>query len=167
MVNDVTALTGDPQSLPTVANSTAWVVLMHMQGEPRTMNRAPVYDDPVLDIFDYLEARVDACLAAGIPRERIVVDPGIGFGKRGSDNLAILRALPLFHGLGCPVLVGLSRKGLTGAQDRARKPRDRLPGSLAAGLHALNAGVQILRVHDVAEARQALAIWQRIVGATA
>ncbi|MDH3473583.1 MAG: dihydropteroate synthase [Rhodospirillales bacterium] len=164
MINDITALTGDPASLPVAAQSGARVVLMHMQGEPMTMNLAPRYGDAALDVFDYLEARVTACLEAGIPRERIVVDPGIGFGKKGAHNLAILRSLSLYQGLGCPVLLGVSRKGLTGDQDRARPPRHRLAGSLATALHALNQGVQILRVHDVAETRQALDVWRGITG---
>lgn len=159
IINDVSALTGDPDSLATAAGSDASVVLMHMQGSPATMNRDPAYEDVVLDVFDFLEARVAACLAAGIPRARIIVDPGIGFGKKGAHNLSILRALALYQGLGCPVLVGVSRKGLTGALDRARAPKDRLPGSLAAALWALDQGVQILRVHDVAETRQAIDVW--------
>jgi dihydropteroate synthase len=164
MINDITALTGDPASLPTAAESGARVVLMHMQGEPETMNLAPRYDDAALDVFDFLEARVAACVEAGIPRERIIVDPGIGFGKRGAHNLAILRNLSLYQGLGCPVLIGVSRKGLTGDQERARPPKERLAGSLATALHGLNQGVQILRVHDVTETRQALDVRQGVIG---
>jgi len=159
IINDVSALTSDPDSLATAAAGGASVVLMHMQGDPATMNREPAYQDVVLDVFDFLEARVAACLAAGIPRERIIVDPGIGFGKKSAHNLAILRALALYQGLGCPVMVGVSRKGLTGALDRAREPKDRLPGSLAAALWALDQGMQILRVHDVAETHQAVDVW--------
>lgn len=164
IINDVSALTHDPDSLATAAGSGASVVLMHMQGSPATMNRDPAYEDVVLDVFDFLAARVAACLAAGIPRERIIVDPGIGFGKKGAHNLAILRALALYQGLGCPVMVGVSRKGLTGALDRARAPKARLPGSLAAALWALDRGVQILRVHDVAETRQAIDVWHGLNG---
>jgi dihydropteroate synthase len=162
LINDVTALTGDPDSLAVAAESKAAVVLMHMQGDPRTMNLAPSYDDVVLDIFDYLEARVAACMAAGIERERIIVDPGIGFGKRGPQNLAILRALALYHGLGCPLLLGVSRKALGSESESRLPPRDRLPTSLAAAMHALNQGAQLLRVHDVAETRRALDLWQRL-----
>lgn len=164
MINDVTALAGDPLSLQTAAASDAAVVLMHMQGEPPTMNVAPAYEDTVLDIFDFLEARIAACLRAGIPRERLIVDPGIGFGKTGADNLEILRQLSVYHGLGCPILIGVSRKGLTGDLDRARPPKERLPGSLTAAVRALDQGVQILRVHDVAETRQAVDVWERLVG---
>ena len=164
IINDITALTGDAESADTVAQSKATAVLMHMQGEPGTMNENPVYEDAALDVFDFLEARVESCIAAGIPRERLIVDPGIGFGKSGQHNLAILRSLSLYHGIGCPVLIGVSRKGLTGALDRARPPSERLSGSLAAALHALNNGVQVLRVHDVAETRQALDVWERLAG---
>ncbi len=165
IINDVTALTGDAHSLATAASSTAAVVLMHMRGEPETMNLGPADEDAALEVFDGLEARVAACLAAGIPRERIIVDPGIGFGKKGLHNLAILRALTLYHGLGCLLLLGVSRKGLTGDLDRARPPKQRLAGSIATALHALGQGVQILRVHDVAETRQAIDVWQGIIGA--
>ncbi len=166
IINDVTALTGDPESLAVAARSEAAVVLMHMQGKPATMNLAPRYDDVALDVFDYLEARIAACLTAGIARERIIVDPGIGFGKRGPQNLAILRALALYHGLGCPILLGASRKALGSESEGRLPPKERLPTSLAAALHALNLGVQILRVHDVAETRRALDLWQRLNSAS-
>ena len=165
MINDVTALTGDPDSLAVAAGSDARVVLMHMQGEPATMNDDPRYACAPLDIYDFLEARIAACEAAGIARWRLIVDPGIGFGKRGAHNMEILRMLSLFHGLGCPILLGVSRKGLTGAMDRARPPKERLAGSLAAAIAALDQGVQMLRVHDVAETRQALDVWEGVVGA--
>jgi dihydropteroate synthase len=166
IINDVTALTGDPESLAVAARSNAAVALMHMQGEPATMNLAPRYDDVALDVFDYLEARIAACAAAGIARERISVDPGIGFGKRGPQNLAILRALALYHGLGCPLLLGASRKALGGEAEGRRPPKERLPTSLAAAVHALNLGVQFLRVHDVAETRRVVDLWQRLNSAS-
>jgi dihydropteroate synthase len=162
IINDVTALTGDPESLAVAARSSAAVVLMHMQGEPRTMNLAPRYDDVALDVFDYLEARIAACTAAGIAPERIIVDPGIGFGKRGPQNLAILRSLALFHGLGCPLLLGASRKALGSEAEGRLPPKERLPTSLAAAMHALNQGVQLLRVHDVAETRRVVELWTRL-----
>jgi dihydropteroate synthase len=137
---------------------------MHKQGDPEIMNLEPVYEQAALDVFDYLAARVEACLAAGIARERLIVDPGIGFGKRGAHNLDILRSLTLYHALGCPVLLGVSRKGLTGELERQRPPEERLAGSIAAAVWALDQGVQILRVHDVAETRQALDVWERLVG---
>jgi dihydropteroate synthase len=142
------------------------VVLMHAQGDPRTMQANPVYDDVVLDVYDMLEARIGACEAAGIPRARLIVDPGIGFGKTLAHNLALLGSLTIFHALGSPVLLGVSRKSfiakLTGAEAGAR-----LPGSLAGALAGAAQGVQILRVHDVAATRQALAVWQSAAGAGA
>jgi len=163
IINDVTALAGDADSLAVAAASRARVVLMHMQGTPETMNLAPRYDDVALDVFDYLEARVEACVSAGIDRSRLIVDPGIGFGKRGRENREILRALTLFHGLGCPVLLGLSRKGLGIAKDAP--PREREAISQAASMHALAQGVQMLRVHDVAATRQAVELWHRLAEA--
>lgn len=161
IINDVSALTGDPESLAVAAGCNADIALMHMQGEPPTMNKAPVYADVVLDVFDYLESRIESCLAAGIPRDKLIVDPGIGFGKRSAENLAILRNLTLFHGLGCRTLLGASRKGF-GAKTQALAPRDRLPTSLAAAVSAAVQGFHMLRVHDVAETKQALEIWRRI-----
>jgi dihydropteroate synthase len=160
-INDVTALEGDPESLAVAAASSAQVVLMHMQGTPRTMNVEPAYADVTLDVYDYLEARVAACAAAGIPRTRLIVDPGMGFGKRGAHNVDLLRDLALFHGLGCRLLLGVSRKGLGGGLE-ALPPEQRLPSSLAASMHALALGVQILRVHDVAATRQVTELWRRL-----
>jgi dihydropteroate synthase len=163
IVNDVTALTGDPASPGVVARSGAAVVLMHMQGEPRTMQQDPVYACAPLDVLDYLEARIAACEAAGIARSRIVVDPGIGFGKRLRHNQQILARMSLFHLTGCGVLLGASRKSFIAAtMARGEGPRQRLPGSLAAELQALDQGVQILRVHDVAETWQAIQVWRGI-----
>jgi dihydropteroate synthase len=156
MINDVSALTHDPNALAVAARSQARVVLMHMQGNPATMQLAPSYDDVVLDVYDQLEARIAAAQAAGIALERIVIDPGIGFGKTVEHNLALLSHLSLFHGLGVPLLVGVSRKGFI-ARLSAGEPADkRLGGSLAAGLAAIGQGVQMLRVHDVPETIQAL-----------
>jgi dihydropteroate synthase len=161
VINDVSALTGDPDSLAVAAASTARIVLMHMQGTPQTMNVAPAYEDVVLDVYDYLEARIDACVAAGIERSRLIVDPGIGFGKRSPQNLELLRHVGIFHGLGCPILLGMSRKGL-GSGLESMPPDQRVPASLAAAMHALSAGVQILRVHDVAATRQVIELWRRL-----
>ena len=165
IVNDVTALTGDPRSLEIARRSEAAVVLMHMGGDPRTMQIDPRYDDVTLDVLDYLEARVAACEAAGIARERIAVDPGIGFGKTVAHNLALLARLGAFHALGTAVLVGASRKSFIAEASRGEPPDARLPGSLAAALWAAGQRVQLLRVHDVAETRQALALKERIESA--
>ncbi len=165
LINDVSALTHDPQALALVAARQSAVVLMHAQGVPATMQHAPHYDDVLLDVYDWLSARLIACEAAGIARDRMIVDPGIGFGKSLAHNLALLRGVALFHGLGVPVLLGASRKRLiaslagdlphTGLHESAR-----LPGSLALAIHAAAQGVQIVRVHDVAETAQALAVWK-------
>jgi len=164
IVNDVTALTGDPRGLSLIAEAKASVVLMHMQGEPRSMQANPVYDDAPLDIHDYLAARVAACEAAGIPRARIAIDPGIGFGKTLEHNLQVLDQLAVLHGVGCPLVLGVSRKSFMTKIVPGVSPKARLPGSLAANLAGLARGVQILRVHDVPETAQALAIWEAIQG---
>lgn len=165
IINDVTALSGDPDSLSVAAASGVPVVLMHMLGEPGTMQRDPQYDDVVLDIFDYLAGRIAACEAAGIERTRIAVDPGIGFGKTVAHNTRILSHLGVFHGLGCAVLLGVSRKSFIARLSAEEAPKDRIAGSLAAALAGISQGVQILRVHDVAETRQALTVWGAVAEA--
>lgn len=162
IINDVTALEGDEKSLGVVANSDASVVLMHMQGEPQTMQREPVYDDVVAEVGAYLITRIRACEQAGIPKERIAIDPGIGFGKTLDHNIDLLANLGAFSGLGCPVLLGVSRKSFIGKLSGEGDPTKRLAGSLAAALAGISRGVSILRVHDVAETRQALDIWQAV-----
>lgn len=164
IVNDVTALTGDSGSLDLVAARQAPTILMHMRGTPQTMQNDPDYRFAPLDIYDYLEARVEACLAAGLPLSHIAIDPGIGFGKTIRHNLELLSHLALFHGLGCPVLLGVSRKGFIGKLSRGEEPKRRVPGSLAAALEGVRQGVQMIRVHDVDETRQAFAIAQSIAG---
>ena len=159
LINDVAGLR-DPGALPLVAEKAAPVVVMHMRGEPGTMQQNPVYEDAALDVFDWLEERVEACLTAGVPVERIAVDPGIGFGKTVEHNLDILRHTALYHGLGCALLIGLSRKRFIGALSRNEPPKERLAGSLAAGLETLNQGAHILRVHDVPQTVQARAVWE-------
>jgi dihydropteroate synthase len=164
IINDVTALTGDPASLDAAAGSGAGIVLMHMLGEPRTMQKDPQYRDAPLDVCDYFAARIDACAAAGIARDRLILDPGIGFGKNDRHNIAILDDLALLHGLGCGLLLGVSRKSFIGRLSRGEDAAHRLPGTLAATLAGLDRGAQIHRVHDVAEAAQAVAIWCAIAG---
>jgi dihydropteroate synthase len=163
IINDISALSGDPDSLAVAARSGASVVLMHMQGEPRTMQDNPSYALASLDIVDYLDGRIAACAAAGIPRARIVVDPGIGFGKHAGDNLEIMGRLGLCHALGCGIMLGVSRKSLIGRIGGDLPPKERLPGSLAGGLFGIAQGAQILRVHDVAETRQAVATWRALL----
>lgn len=158
VVNDVTALTADPEAVGVVARSGASVILMHMQGKPETMQRDPRYADVAGEVFGYLSARIAACEAAGIPRSRICIDPGIGFGKRAAHNVALLGAAAMFHGLGCAVMIGASRKSFIAKLSAREQADDRLPGTLAAVLVAAGQGVQLHRVHDVAAARQALAV---------
>jgi dihydropteroate synthase len=162
IINDVSGLGHDPGSLEAAAESGALVVLMHMRGTPATMNLAPCYRHCALEVFDELAARIEACIAAGIGHERLVVDPGLCFGKHEPDNLDLLRNLALFHGLGTPVLLGASRKGWIAAIEAGWTPKERLPSTLAATLWALNQGVQVFRVHDVAAHRQLLTAWQAL-----
>lgn len=164
LVNDVSALTADADSLALVAARNAPVVLMHMRGEPATMHLKTDYAHVTLDVYDELGARLDACAAAGIAAERIVLDPGLGFAKTSAQNAQVMAELALYHGLGCALAVGASRKGLVSAVKRGSTPQERLPASLAAALLALDQGVQILRVHDVAETAQALSVWRAVRG---
>ena len=164
IVNDVTALTFDPDSLDVIARSEAPVVLMHMRGEPATMQKAPHYDDAPREIAVYLAERIAVCEAAGVPRERIAVDPGIGFGKTVQHNLQILASIDRFCRLGVAVLIGVSRKSFIARVSRGEPPKERLAGSIAAALAAVARGANIVRAHDVAATRQALAIWQAIEG---
>jgi dihydropteroate synthase len=131
---------------------------MHAQGDPRTMQLNPHYDDVALDVYDQLEERVLACVQAGIPRERIAVDPGIGFGKTFRHNLELLNQLTLFHGLGVAVLVGLSRKGFIGALTGEKNAGNRVHGSVGGAVQAALSGAHILRVHDVKATVEALAV---------
>ncbi len=164
LVNDVSALLFDPAMAGLVARRGVPVVLMHHQGTPETMQDDPRYDDVLLDVYDWLAARVAAAEAAGISRRCIAVDPGIGFGKTVAHNLALIRGLSLFHGLGVPVLLGASRKRFIGALAQAPEPSARTPGSLAVALAGVAQGVQLLRVHDAAETRQALTLWLAVHG---
>ncbi|MDP1909845.1 MAG: dihydropteroate synthase, partial [Hyphomicrobium sp.] len=166
ILNDVSALSHDPDAMGVAAASVLPVILMHAQGDPRTMNNNPQYSDVVLDVFDYLEGRIEACVAAGIPRAKIVADPGIGFGKHLHHNVAVMGALSLYHALGVPVLLGASRKKLIDHISDVPNPRDRVPGSIAAALAGAAQGVQIIRVHDVAATRQALNVWRAVVAGT-
>jgi dihydropteroate synthase len=159
LINDVSALAHDPRSLEVAAETGLPVVLMHAQGDPRTMQVKPHYDDVVLDVYDWLAVRIEACERAGIPISRLIVDPGIGFGKTLAHNLALIGAMSIFHGLGCAVMLGASRKSFI-ARLSAAPADDRLGGSIAAAIAAAAQGVQILRVHDVAATRQALAVWE-------
>ena len=160
MINDVSALRADG-ALETCAASDAAVCLMHMRGDPATMQRDPVYADVVAEVRDFLQGRAAAARTAGIGVERIVIDPGFGFGKTLGHNLALLRALPEFVRLGYPVMAGLSRKASIG-QLTGRPVDERLPGSLAAALATVARGAAIVRVHDVRATVDALKVWMAI-----
>ncbi len=159
IVNDVSALTHDPTLRETVSREDLPVCLMHAQGDPENMQSDPRYDNVLLDVFDGLETHVRACEDAGIARARILVDPGIGFGKTLEHNLALIRGLSLFHALGCAIVLGVSRKRFIGTIGDEPVAQMRAPGSIALGLEAARQGVQILRVHDIRETKQALALW--------
>lgn len=160
IINDIAALQA-PGALEAAAGMDAAVCLMHMRGEPRTMQQEPHYDDVVTEVRDFLAQRIEAARAAGIARERLIVDPGFGFGKLLAHNLALLRELERFAGLGACVLAGLSRKSMLG-QITGRGVGGRMPASIAAALIAAQKGARILRVHDVAETRDALAVFNAV-----
>ena len=160
MINDVTALTA-AAALAAVAKSPVAVCLMHMQGDPGTMQVNPIYQDVVREVRDYLAQRVVAAEQAGVARERIVVDPGFGFGKTVEHNLKLLRSLAEFRSLGVALLAGLSRKAMLGKLT-GREPQERVHASIAAALLAVQNGAQIVRAHDVAATRDALAVWEAV-----
>jgi dihydropteroate synthase len=162
IVNDIYALAYDSDAARLVAARGCPVVLMHMRGEPSQMYARAHYDDVARDVTRELAARVKAAERAGIPRDKIAVDPGIGFAKTAGQSLEMLRGLPELATLGCPILVGVSRKSFIGAVTEEADGRRRLPGSLAAGLFALSRGASILRVHDVSETVQAIKVWQAL-----
>jgi dihydropteroate synthase len=160
IVNDVSALLWDDRALGLVARAGCPVVLMHSPDPAKGPHGGDGYTDVVAEVFAWLEARVEAVVAAGVDRARIIVDPGIGFGKSLADNLALLNGLAAFHGLGCPIMLGVSRKRLIGALSNEAPVAERLGGSIALATIGAAAGVQILRVHDVAETVQALRMWR-------
>ncbi|WP_425083331.1 dihydropteroate synthase [Ruegeria profundi] len=162
LVNDVSGFTYDPELAPFCAGLGAPVCVMHMQGDPATMQDNPVYENVVLDVYDFLAGQIERLEALGLNRDLIIVDPGIGFGKTEDHNLALLRNLSLFHGLGCPLLLGVSRKGFIGSIGQEPRKTARAPGSIAVALDGLSQGVQIIRVHDVAETAQALRLWAAV-----
>jgi dihydropteroate synthase len=162
IVNDVSGLTFDPHSRPLVAYRGCPVVLMHMRGTPATMNSLTQYDDLIRDVTRELQARLVLAMAAGIGRDLIALDPGIGFAKTGEQSVAILKRLDAFVALGFPVLVGVSRKSFIGRMTNEPDASRRLGGSLGAALFAASRGAAILRVHDVRETAQAIAIWESL-----
>lgn len=164
-VNDVSALRHDPEMLPLVAERGAHCCLMHMRGEPRTMQEAPVYGDVVDEVRRHLEQRIEAAVDAGVAIERIDVDPGIGFGKTLDHNVALLHRLDEIVAIGPRVVVGTSRKSFLGRLTGRDDPRQRLAGTIATNVLALAAGAQVFRVHDVGAIHDALAVAAHVVGA--
>jgi dihydropteroate synthase len=160
LINDVSALTFDDRSASALAAAGVPVVLMHHQGAPETMQDAPRYDDVLVEVYLWLEERIAAVEAAGIARDRILIDPGFGFGKNVGHNLELMNGLALFHSLGCPIVLGASRKRTIGALSNEAPADQRLAGSIALALKAAEQGVQIVRVHDVPETVQALKMWR-------
>jgi dihydropteroate synthase len=163
IVNDVTALRGDPEMAALCAERGATVVLMHMRGEPRTMQEDPRYDDVVAEVKAFLAERLQAATAAGIAEERVWLDPGIGFGKTAAHNMELLRRLGELRELGRPLVIGTSRKSFIGKVDGSAAG-ERLGGTLASSVLAAAEGAEVLRVHDVAEVRQALTVAAAILG---
>lgn len=162
LINDVAAFTYDPALAALAAQTDTPVCLMHAQGDPKTMQDAPEYADVLLDVYDFLEARIKYAEAAGIARARIMIDPGIGFGKTTQHCLELLQGISLFHSLGCVILLGVSRKRFIGEIASEASAQARAPGSIAVGLAALGQGVHVLRVHDVAQTKQAVDLWQAV-----
>lgn len=159
MINDVSALSYDQEALSMAASLKVPVVLMHAQGTPQSMQDDPHYDHCLLEVYDYLKARIERAVQAGISKDLLIADPGIGFGKTLAHNLELLAGMSLFHGLGVPLMLGASRKRFIAALSQNEPVEQRLPGSLAAALKGVAQGAQFLRVHDVSATRQALAIW--------
>ncbi|WP_052265155.1 dihydropteroate synthase [Ruegeria sp. ANG-R] len=162
LINDVSGFTFDPQLAPFCAQIGAPICVMHMQGDPATMQDDPYYDHVLLDVYDFLDGQIAHLEALGLSRDLIIVDPGIGFGKNLDHNLILLRNLSLFHGLGCPILLGVSRKGFIGQIGKEPRKDARAPGSIAVALAGISQGAQIVRVHDVAETAQALRLWAAV-----
>ena len=160
LVNDVSALCFDAQALALIVRATCPIIIMHSPDAARTLHGGAAAADPLIETYDSLEARIDALVDAGVDRVRIIVDPGIGFGKSVAANLSILNGLSLFHGLGCPILLGASRKRFIGALSNEAPVEARLGGSIAVAMKAAEQGAQIIRVHDVPETVQALKVWR-------
>ena len=158
-INDVSALNHDPNSINIIKSSNCFIVLMHMQGNPQNMQKKPKYNFAPKDIYKYLKKRINYCIDNGIKKNRIIIDPGIGFGKTSKHNIQILQNLKMLHKLSCPILVGLSRKRFISEISKNEEPLKRIPGTIAANHYALDQGANILRVHDVKEAMQAKKVW--------
>lgn len=160
IVNDVSALRFDDRALEIVAKAGCPVIIMHHAGKAHELHADPNFRDPLIEVYDWLEARIGDLVEGGVARDKIIVDPGIGFGKVLQHNLSLINGLSLFHGLGCPIMLGASRKRLIGALSNEAAAEDRLGGSLSLVTLAAGQGVQLIRVHDVQESVQALHVWR-------
>jgi len=160
LINDVSGFTYDMDLMPLAAARDVPVCVMHALGDPATMQQDPQYDDVLLDVYDFLAGQIATLEAAGIARDRIIADPGIGFGKTLTHNLTLLARLSLFHALGVPILLGASRKRFIGTIGGTDEAASRMPGSIAVALAGIAQGVQILRVHDVPQTIEAIALWR-------
>ena len=159
MVNDVSGFTFDPDLMPYCSKYKLPVCVMHMKGSPENMQNNPKYENILIEVFDFLENQIGRLVQAGISRDQIIADVGIGFGKNIGHNLALIKNISLFHGLGVPLLLGVSRKSIISNVAKVEKPSDRVHGSISLAISALGQGVQVFRVHDVAETRQAFDLW--------
>jgi dihydropteroate synthase len=162
IVNDVSGFMFDPELAPYCASHNVPVCIMHAQGDPKTMQDNPTYENVVLDVYDFLERQIKLLEKLGLHRRQIIADPGIGFGKTLSHNLELLKHIGVFHSLGVPILLGVSRKGMIKTISGADQAADRAPGSIAVALSARAQGVQIFRVHDVAETKQAFDLFEAV-----
>ena len=162
IINDVSALKNDKKSIDIIKKYKIPVILMHMPGTPRTMMKNTNYFDVVLDVYDFLEERIKFCESKGIDRNNIIIDPGIGFGKKLDDNIKLLKQLSIFHTLDCPIMLGISRKRFISAINKNSEPKDRLGGTISTTIHAMMQGIRIHRVHDVKEVRQAIDVFEKI-----
>ena len=162
IINDVSALNYDKESINVIKASKCFIILMHMQGNPQTMQKNPKYNYVPNDIYFFFKKQIKKCEKNDIKKNRIILDPGIGFGKTSKHNIQILQNLKKFHKLGCNILIGVSRKRFISDLSKKEEPINRIPGTIAANLYALEQGVDIIRVHDVKEALQAKLVWQAL-----
>ena len=165
IINDVSGLDSDKNSLQVIKESNVPVIIMHMPGNPSNMMKKNIYDNLILDLVDFFHKKIDFCTKHGLNKNNIIIDPGIGFGKDTNQNLEILKNISIFHSLGCPIMLGASRKRFISSILEEKDPKKRLPGSLSAVIHSLHQGVQIMRVHDVKETFQAIEVWNHIESA--
>lgn len=163
IINDVSGLKHDLKSVKVISKFKKPIIIMHMPGNPKNMMKKNKYRDVVLDVYDFLENRVKFCEEHGIKKSNIILDPGIGFGKDFEQNLSILKNLSIFHAIGCPIMIGISRKRFISNISKEEPPKKRLGGSISASLAALNQGVNIHRVHDVSDIVQSIKVFQQII----